>query len=98
MKTCRACGADKPASDFSIDRAKNDGLRTYCKICSTSIKFRDSGKEDASGLRVDHCHDTGKVRGLLCVTCNAGIGYLKDSPQLLRKAVDYLEGVDLSKS
>lgn len=41
-------------------------------------------------LAVDHCHDTGKVRGLLCFDCNTGIGKLKDSPELLQKALDYL--------
>lgn len=41
-------------------------------------------------LSVDHCHSTGKVRGLLCQHCNTGIGQLKDSPELLLKAHAYL--------
>ena len=41
-------------------------------------------------LAVDHCHDTGKVRGLLCVTCNRALGLLKDSPQRLERAFKYL--------
>lgn len=47
---------------------------------------------DVNGLRpvVDHCHKTGKVRGLLCNTCNSGIGMLEDSPKLLMKALKYL--------
>lgn len=40
---------------------------------------------------VDHCHSTGGVRGLLCRACNAGIGQLKDSVDLLHKAITYLE-------
>jgi hypothetical protein len=39
---------------------------------------------------VDHDHTTGKIRGLLCNNCNAGIGFLKDSPKLLRLAIEYL--------
>ncbi len=39
---------------------------------------------------VDHCHDTGKIRGLLCNLCNVGLGALRDSPQLLQKAIHYL--------
>lgn len=39
---------------------------------------------------IDHCHKTGKVRGLLCRSCNMGLGYFKDSPSLLNKAADYL--------
>ena len=51
-----------------------------CKICGT--------KE--SKLYVDHDHDTGKVRGLLCHCCNAGIGLLKDSPDIMQKAIQYV--------
>ena len=43
-------------------------------------------------LDVDHCHDTGRVRGLLCSGCNAGIALLKHDPVLLAKAIAYLSG------
>lgn len=54
-----------------------------CAIC---------GKPQCVGtkLDVDHDHDTGKVRALLCRHCNAGIGLLKDSPELVLKALEYL--------
>ena len=62
-----------------------------CAICGSD----DPGRRGNEGLRrfaIDHIHDNGKrVRGLLCDTCNKGIGQLKDSPELLRKAADYLE-------
>ncbi|MEV4438521.1 endonuclease VII domain-containing protein [Streptomyces sp. NPDC049577] len=41
-------------------------------------------------LHVDHCHQSGHVRGLLCQACNRGLGYLNDSPELLRRAARYL--------
>jgi hypothetical protein len=41
-------------------------------------------------LSVDHCHTTGRVRGLLCSLCNKAIGLLKDSPERLRAAINYL--------
>lgn len=44
------------------------------------------------GLHVDHCHDTGAVRGLLCHGCNVGIGHLKDSAKIVSKALEYLKG------
>lgn len=55
-----------------------------CAICGTQFENED--------YRIDHDHNTGEVRGLLCVTCNAGIGLLKDSPEVLANAVRYLYG------
>lgn len=43
------------------------------------------------GLAVDHNHITGKIRGLLCGSCNSAIGKLQDSPLLCLKAKEYLE-------
>jgi hypothetical protein len=40
---------------------------------------------------VDHCHETGKVRGLLCANCNHILGKAKDNPDVLRAAAEYLE-------
>lgn len=42
-------------------------------------------------LAVDHCHETNKVRSLLCPNCNSGIGNLRDSKEMLFKAIKYLE-------
>ena len=53
-----------------------------CAICME--------KEPNKKLAVDHCHITGKVRGLLCSNCNNGLGKFKDSKTLLIKAINYL--------
>lgn len=42
-------------------------------------------------LAIDHDHETGVIRGLLCRQCNVGIGNLRDDPALLRAALRYLE-------
>lgn len=40
---------------------------------------------------IDHCHETGKIRGLCCIRCNRGLGLFKDKPLLLKNAIAYLE-------
>lgn len=42
-------------------------------------------------LNVDHNHETGKIRGLLCVACNRLLGYAQDNQDILREAIQYLE-------
>ena len=42
-------------------------------------------------LVVDHCHEKGHVRGLLCSDCNAGLGFFRDNPTVLQTAITYLK-------
>jgi hypothetical protein len=46
----------------------------------------------APAAHVDHCHTTGKVRGVLCFNCNSALGELGDAPNALSRAISYLEG------
>lgn len=56
-----------------------------CAICETEKlqvgKFR---------LHIDHCHETGHIRGLLCHNCNVGIGNLRHDEKIMRAAIEYL--------
>lgn len=56
-----------------------------CAICK-----RDKN-EFIRMLAVDHCHTTGKIRGLLCTNCNAGLGMFRDNRTSLVMAIRYLE-------
>jgi len=65
--------------DFNL---KCEQQENRCKICG---KFEQT-------LYVDHCHETGKIRGLLCSNCNTGLGMFKDNINNLLNAVEYLKG------
>ncbi len=55
-----------------------------CKICNKQSSIWEN-------LSIDHCHNTGKIRGLLCSLCNSAIGKFKDDIKLLTSAIKYLK-------
>lgn len=55
-----------------------------CAICNTNNPI-------LSDWCCDHDHNTNQARGLLCVNCNAGLGYFKDNPESLQSAIEYLK-------
>jgi hypothetical protein len=57
-----------------------------CAICCAPQRSSRSGRR----LSVDHCHDSGEVRGLLCAACNTTLGLAKDDPKRLLAAIEYL--------
>ena len=67
-----------------------DKYEGKCHICrQRGFKIDKNQKLD---LAVDHCHKTGKVRGMLCHNCNRGLGLFQDSMVNLKSAYKYLEG------
>ena len=77
---------DKYKARYGITVAQYDALFMEqggaCAICKTTPSGR---------LHVDHDHETGRVRGLLCTRCNQGLGYFLDRADLLRAAAVYTE-------
>ena len=75
---------------YSITQEDYDKLlieqNNCCSICGTD---KPGGRHNY--FNVDHCHDTGKVRGLLCKSCNIALGEFKDNVDTLQKAVLYLQ-------
>lgn len=68
--------------------------RSQCKICgeallSGSFTVEKIIKKDE--ICVDHCHSTGKVRGLLCHSCNVALGHVKDNVEVLSKMIEYVQ-------
>ena len=72
------------ADEYDAMAASQGGV---CAICSTNTS---GGRGPGSRLAVDHHHDTGKVRALLCSMCNQGIGMFKENVEVMQKAIDYL--------
>lgn len=74
---------------YNAQHAAQDGK---CAICGQEETAVIHGRRIS--LAVDHCHDTGRVRGLLCRACNNAIGALGHDPERFRKAIAYLERPD----
>lgn len=72
-------------AEFNDMWAKQSG---QCLICE--VHMRPRGRH-AESVCVDHNHETGAVRGLLCRNCNHGLGMFTDNPKSLRAAAAYLE-------
>ncbi len=85
--------ASKLKNMYGITLAQYEAMletqKHVCAICGQP-ETRVRGKRGLTRLAVDHDHVTGKVRGLLCAKCNAGIGHFNDSCLLLAKAIVYL--------
>jgi hypothetical protein len=67
--------------DYDVMLKRQGGV---CAIC------RDPPSGRYKRLDVDHCHSTGRVRGLLCHQCNTAIGLLKDDPEIIKNVAVYI--------
>jgi hypothetical protein len=61
-----------------------------CKICR---QYLSGGRE----THIDHDHETRQVRGLLCASCNSGLGFFKDSVLFLEEAIRYLDNAQRTR-
>lgn len=61
-----------------------------CAVCGKPETAKHQGGK-VRDLAVDHCHTTGKVRGLLCTKCNTALGLLEDSQEIIMKLFHYVE-------
>jgi nitrate/TMAO reductase-like tetraheme cytochrome c subunit len=88
---CKVCYNDRNEQSrklrvYGITEAEYERLAANgCNLCGR--KYSDGR---ANRLAVDHCHKTGKVRGVLCRRCNSGIGYFDDDAERLERAAAYI--------
>jgi hypothetical protein len=73
---------------YNLSEAQYDNMlleqNNCCAICGV---HKDNNKKEFS---VDHCHENGKIRGLLCNNCNVALGLFKDNINIMKNAVVYL--------
>lgn len=63
-----------------------------CKICKNPETSGNNQKTGVSRLAVDHCHETGKIRSLLCGKCNRSLGLLEENISVLERMIGYIRG------
>lgn len=88
------CNNCRPLSqrDNSLRRKYGITLDDYVEMWNSQNGECAICQEKKSRLDVDHCHETGRVRGLLCMRCNYNLlGCVKDDVNIIRRAVEYLE-------
>lgn len=104
-KSCRDLESKKNKLSQIKDRLKDyakaehvsveDLIKIYekqnksCNICFKEFPVEKISKRN--GLFVDHCHESGKIRGLLCLKYNSGLGMFNDNVNLLSNALEYLK-------
>lgn len=94
---CKDCLRDRNNSrnihiDFSIiERARREhsGLCDLCRLPERAVVKK--GRRETRALALDHNHETGEIRGFLCMNCNTLLGKARDRPEILRRAIAYLE-------
>jgi hypothetical protein len=92
---CKACRASDPYTVLAHSKRPGQATMAITKEELGTFLALHSGLCDNTGCQkpathTDHCHETGKVRGRLCNTCNMGLGAFGDNPQILQGALEYL--------
>lgn len=94
-KTTRRAGRIKIQYGLSVDDFNRllSAQGGTCAICPAT-----KGSARGEQLHIDHCHDTGVIRGLLCTNCNQGLGKFGDDPDRLMTAVRYLRSASANSN
>jgi len=103
---CKKCYIKKGQAKYDPTKKRNDNLRRKygitlteyndmlitqsgkCKVCGTT---NPGGRKDTDVFAVDHSHETGKIRGLLCHGCNTALGLVKEDKRILQNLINYID-------
>jgi hypothetical protein len=94
-KTWRERNPEKAARTLRMNSWKQHGIdpvkaEEYYQAHNGLCDLCHEPNNSARAMAVDHCHKTGKIRGMLHSNCNTMLGMAKDSPRILILAIDYL--------
>lgn len=101
---CKVCRSAKHREDYDPERQRRamtkfrygisvdevDRMRAQQNHCCAICGIHEDDSSGRGKLHIDHCHETGKVRGLLCSNCNTALGKFQDSEDVLLNAIQYL--------
>lgn len=87
----KAIRESRARKEFNLSKSQYDLLMSTsnCQICNK--EFKPLSIDYRNDRNIDHCHETGVVRGVLCNSCNTGLGKLGDNIEGLEKALNYLK-------
>lgn len=89
---CKTCTRARAiAKNYNLSPEGYEALMSAQDGSCATCGLKTAGHSRSDHLFVDHCHATGRVRGLLCHRCNTALGLTSDSPALLRSLATYLE-------
>jgi hypothetical protein len=88
--TKRAAGRRSTIRRYGLELEQFNKLRVAQKFACAICGLPESSNLHGV-LYIDHSHETHKVRGLLCLECNNGLGKFRDNPALLARAIEYLK-------
>jgi hypothetical protein len=107
QKECKQCNTERKKEWYVSEKGKKSSANTKLKarFGITLDQYEEMYKQQdgkclicgatesihGHRLAVDHCHTTLKIRGLLCKSCNVGLGNFYEKPELLRNAAKYIE-------
>lgn len=100
---CKECAKKSRQSSYCAARQKIINIKTkykvtteeikllmkivHCDLCGKKISWTPGAKTRAM---IDHCHDSNQVRGILCSSCNTGLGKIGDTVATVKRALSYV--------